>query len=52
MEKETKNLRWVVGCTNYKPKEWHRFQEIDIQKNDIDLLRKLFNGEDIVSILI
>jgi hypothetical protein len=52
-EKETNNSRWIIGCTNYKPKDqWHRFIEIDAQKNDIDLLRKLFNGEAIVSIFI
>ena len=43
-------MRWIIGCTNYKPKEqWHIYREIDIQKNDIDLLRKLFSGETIVS---
>ena len=50
IEKGTNKMRWIIGCTNYKPKEqWHRFREIDIQKNDIDLLRKLFSGETIVS---
>jgi hypothetical protein len=53
MEKETKNSCWIIRCTNYKPKDqWHRFIEIDAQNDDIDLLRKLFNGEAIVSILI
>jgi hypothetical protein len=50
MEKESLKYRWIIGCTNYKPQEkWHRYIEIDTQKIDIDLLRKLFNREDIVS---
>ena len=50
LEKESYKYRWIIGCTNYKPQEkWHRYIEIDIQKINIDLLRKLFNGEAIVS---
>ncbi|CAB4446291.1 unnamed protein product [Rhizophagus irregularis] len=48
LEKESYKYRWIIGCTNYKPQEkWHRYIEIDTQKIDIDLLRKLFNGEAI-----
>lgn len=52
-EKDTSNFRWIIGCTKYKPREqWHRYIEIDIQKNDIELLYKLFNGEATVSLSI
>ncbi|PKY56493.1 hypothetical protein RhiirA4_476824 [Rhizophagus irregularis] len=50
LEKETYKYRWIIGCTNYKPQEkWHRYIVVDTQQIDIDLLRKLFNGEAIVS---
>ena len=53
IEKKSNYSRWIIGYMNYKLKEqWHRFIAIDTQKNDIDLLRKLFNGEALVSISI
>ncbi|CAB5211810.1 unnamed protein product [Rhizophagus irregularis] len=34
----------------YSIEKWHRYIEIDTQKIDIDLLRKLFNGKAITEI--
>ena len=51
--RETHSFRWIIGCTNYKlGEQWHRYKEIDAKTHDIELLRKLFSGEAIVSILI